>query len=92
MVAGLTSCVTGRPPNVEYALAKEALDAAKASDSPRHAPGFYYQAERIYREAAISYENRDYSLAAEQFRQARELAEKAENSARLIRHQTGEVF
>lgn len=87
-----TSCVLSPPPTEEHSFAKVALDAARSVEAARHSPGFFHQAEEAYRRAEKALEDRDYPTARKQFQRARIAAERAENSARLIRNQTGEVL
>ena len=87
----LVGCV-GNPPLEEYTLAKIAIDAAKAVDAPRHSSGYYHQAEESYTKAKELYNDRDYVAAKKLFLRAKQTAEKAENSARLIRYKNGEVL
>lgn len=68
------------------------MDAAKAVESARYSPGHWHQAEEAYRRAEISLKERDYDIARSEFIKARISAEKAENSARLIRQKNGEVL
>lgn len=89
---GLTGCVHSPPPILEYTLADTALKAAKAVQAVRYAPGHWHEAEEAYRQARILYNEREYDQALELFNRARVLAEKAENSARLIRQRNGEVL
>ncbi len=90
---GVNACVTLPPPPIEqYTLARAAIDAAKAVDAARYSPGYFHKAELAYRTAQTAYEDRDYETASEEFRSAREYAEKAENSARLTRFKNGEVL
>lgn len=88
----LSSCQTVPPPLEEYSLARAAMDAAKAVQASRHSPGFWHQAEEAYRKAQIYYHDRNWQGAQTEFIRARLAAEKAENSARLIRQKTGEVL
>lgn len=88
----LSGCVTAPAPIEDYALARAALEAAKAVESARHAPGYWSQAEEAYRQAKILFDDRDYEEARLQFVRARISAEKAENSARWIRQKNGEVL
>lgn len=88
----LVGCVTSPPPIDEYALARAALEAARNVEAARHSPGFYHQAEESYRKAKLLYEEREYTDAKAMFLRARIAAEKAENSARLIRMKSGEVL
>ncbi len=88
----VSGCVTVAPPNDEFSLAKAALDAARAVQSVRYSPGFWHQAEEFCRRARILYKEREYEEARELFTKCRISAEKAENSARLIRQKTGDVL
>jgi hypothetical protein len=88
----ISGCVTAAPPLEEYALAKAAIDAAKSVDAARYSAGFFHKAELAYKKALQHYEDREYPEAQDQFRKARDAAEHAENSARLIRFKSGEVL
>lgn len=88
----LAGCVTAPAPIDDYTLARAALEAARSVEAARHSPGFYHQAEESYRKAKLLFEEREYERAKEQFVRARIAAEKAENSARLIRMKSGEVL
>jgi hypothetical protein len=92
LVMGLGACVTMPPPIEDYALAKAALDAAKAVEAARFSSGFFHRAELSYKKAVSLFEDREYEQAQEEFRRARDAAEKAENSARLLRFKNGEVL
>lgn len=85
-------CVTTLPPKDEYTFAKAAIEAAKAVQAVRYSSGYWHQAEESYRQAKILYENRDYMEAKDLFIKARLAAEKAENSARLIRQKNGDIL
>lgn len=88
----LVGCVTSPPPVEEYTLARAALEAARSVEAARHSPGYYHQAEEAYRKGRLLYEEREFDRALEQFAKARTAAERAENSARLIRMKSGEVL
>ncbi len=88
----LLACQSTPQPIEEYTLARAAIEAARAVQAPRHSPGYWHQADEAYRLARLSYKDRDYSRAREEFIRARMAAEKAENSARLIRQKTGDVL
>lgn len=88
----IVSCQTVPAPVEDYSLARAAIDAARSVQAARHSPGYWHQAEEAYRKGRIYFEDRDYSKAKEQFIRARMAAEKAENSARLIRQKTGDVL
>lgn len=85
-------CVHIPPPILEYTLADTALKAAKTVQAVRYSPGHWHEAEELYRQARILYNEREYEQAIELFNRARVAAEKAENSARLIRLRNGEVL
>lgn len=80
------------PSNDEYTLAKVALDSAKAVQAARYSPGYWHQAEEYYRRARILYKEREYEEARMFFLNAKQAAEKAENSSRLIRQKNGDVL
>ena len=88
----ILGCQTTPAPIEDYSLARAAIDAARSVQAARHSPGYWHQAEEAYRKGRIYYDARDYSKAKEQFVRARISAEKAENSARLIRQRTGDVL
>jgi len=88
----VSGCVTAPPPVEEYTLARAAIEAAKAVESARYSPGFWHQAEESYRRAQAYYKDHEFSEAQAEFVKARIAAEKAENSARLIRQKNGEVL
>lgn len=88
----LIGCQSMPPPIEEYAIARAAIDAAKSVQAPRHSPGFWHQAEEAYRKGRLLYAERDWSGAKSEFLKSRVAAEKAENSARLIRQKSGDVL
>ena len=88
----ISSCVTAPPPIEEYTLAEAAIKAAKAVQAVRYSAGNWHQAEEFYRQARILYQEREYEQAKDLFIKARLSAEKAENSARLLRQQNGDVL
>ena len=85
-------CQTLPQPVEEYSLARAAIDAARAVQAPRHSPGYWHQADEAYRQGRLLYKDRDFNRAREAFIKARIAAERAENSARLIRQKTGDVL
>lgn len=89
---GVAGCVLASPPVEEYAFARAAMDAARSVEAARHSPGYFHQAEDLYRRALQHYEERDFEDAKSDFVKCKSAAEKAENSARLIRMKTGEVL
>lgn len=88
----LASCQTVPAPIDDYALARAAMDSARAVQAARHSPGFWHQADEAYRKAKILYRDRDYLQARQEFIRARAAAEKAENSARVIRQKSGDIL
>lgn len=92
LALSLGGCVTTPPPVEEYALARSAIDAARSVQAARHSPGYWHQAEEAYRKARLAYSDRDWEIARAEFERARVAAEKAENSARLIRQRTGDIL
>lgn len=88
----LSGCQSTPAPTEEYALARAAIEAAQAVQAARHSPGYWHQAEEAYRKARILYNDRDWAGAQREFTRARLAAERAENSARLIRQKTGDIL
>ncbi|MEZ0390865.1 MAG: DUF4398 domain-containing protein [Pseudobdellovibrionaceae bacterium] len=91
-VGFLSACVTVSQPLEEYTLARAAVEAAKAVEAARYSPGNWHQAEEAYRKGQLYYKEQNYPEARQEFVKARVAAEKAENSARLIRQKNGEVL
>lgn len=87
-----SGCVTAPPPNDEFTLAKIAIEAAQNVQSVKYSPGYWHKAQEYYRQAKILYSGREYLEAKELFIKARISAERAENSARLLRHKNGDVL
>ena len=87
-----TGCQTAPAPVEDFAIARAALDAARAVQAARHSPGYWHQAEEAYRKGRILYNNREWAPAKREFLKAKVAAERAENSARLIRQKTGDIL
>lgn len=87
----LTSACAELPPYEDYSLARTALQAARDTDAPKYAPGFWQQADDFYRQAEKSYKDNEFGKARVQFNKARAFAEKAENATRLKKFQSGDV-
>ncbi len=85
-------CVTTPAPMEDYTLARAAIDAAKAVEASRYSPGFWHQADESFRRAEVLFEEREFEEAKAEFIRSRIAAEKAENSARLLRQKNGEVL
>ena len=88
----LTSCITATAPLEEYTLADIAIKAARTVQAVRYSPGNWNQAEEHFRQARILYNEREYDEARQLFIKAKLSAERAENSARLLRQQNGDVL
>lgn len=88
----LSGCITSPPPIQEYTIARAALDAAKSIEAAKYSAGYWHTADDAFRKAKILYDEKEYDDARELFNFARQNAEKAENSARLIRQKNGEVL
>ena len=86
------SCQTIPQPVEEYSLARAAIEAARAVHAPRHSPGYWHQADEAYRQGRLFYKDREFSKARDAFIKAKLAAERAENSARLIRQKTGDIL
>ena len=87
----LISCQLAPAPIEEYSLARAAIEAARGAQAPRYSPGYWSKAEEFYRRGRAFYKEQDYPKAFNEFVKAREQAESAENSARLLRQQNGEI-
>ena len=85
----LNGCVTERP-NIELVLTREAFAAAQEVDAAKYSPVNFLKAEEIYRRAMQSYKLQKYKEAIVDFKTARSLAERAENTARIQRQKAGE--
>lgn len=92
MTMALSACVSMEPPILDFTLAETALKAAQAVQAVRYSPAHWHEAEEFYRQAKILFNEREYEQAQELFNKARISAERAENSARLIRFRNGEVL
>ncbi len=84
--------MTAPPPNDEYIYAKVAIDYAKSVQAVKYSAGYWHQAEDFYRKAKIYYADREYELAKAFFIKAKISAERAENSARLLRMKNGDIL
>jgi hypothetical protein len=85
-------CISAPPPVDEYTIARTAMEAARVVESARYSPGYWHQAEEAYRRAQALFRDHEYEESKVEFLKARQAAEKAENSARLIRQKNGEVL
>ena len=87
----LAGCET-LPPLDDYSLARSAMESATLVESGKYSPGFMHKAEAAYQRAEAFFHDNEFEQARGEFRSARLWAEKAENSARLIRFKNGEVL
>jgi hypothetical protein len=85
-----SGCVTSVPVE-DYTLARAAYESARDAEALRYAPALWYNAEQAYREGQRAYKERRYSDAEQNFKDARIAAEKAENTARIARHNAGDL-
>ncbi len=89
----LSSCVVAAPPPFEeYTLARAAVRAAQDVDSPRFSAGLWNRADENFRKGQKAYKESDYAEAKVFFKKAIDFAERAENSTRLKKFQTGDSF
>lgn len=90
LVLTASACVTSFPVE-DYTLARAAYESAKDAEALRYAPALWYNAEQAYREGQRAYKERRYGDAESSFKEAKVAAEKAENAARIARHQSGDL-
>ncbi len=88
----LPSCASFPPPQFEYAMAREAYEAARSVEAARHSPGYFHQGEDKYRQAQQAFERESYKEAQRLFQSARQDFERAENSARWMRFKSGDIL
>ena len=84
-----TSCV-GPAPHEDYTMAWTALESARSSGAVKYAPGLWFKSDESFRLGQQAYEDRYYDLARRYFKNSRIYAEKAENSTRLKKFQSGD--
>lgn len=92
LLTTILGCQTVPAPIEDYSLARAAIEAARLVQAPRHSPGYWHQADEAYRKGRVYFEDRDYIKAKQQFVRAKMAAEKAENSARVIRQKSGDIL
>ncbi|MCB0355674.1 MAG: DUF4398 domain-containing protein [Bdellovibrionales bacterium] len=88
----LLSACAGPKPAEELVLAKVALEAAKEVGAASAASGYWYRAEENYRKGQEALKSNYNYDAREFFIQAKNYAEKAENSTRLKKFKSGESY
>lgn len=88
----LSGCITTPPPLEDYILARAALEAARQVEAARYSSGYFHQAEESYQKAQIFYKEQEFDEAKKEFVKARLTAEKAENSARVMRFKNGDML
>jgi hypothetical protein len=89
-VLAIVGCVTNVPIE-KYSLARAAIESAKDAEANRFAPTLWFNAEQSYRDGQRAFRERRYGRAEDLFEDARISAEKAENLARIARHESGDV-
>ena len=77
-------------PNLDYVLAREALNAATEVDAAKYAPANFHRAEEAYRKATLLYQERSYKEAIHEYKTARIYSERAEMASRIQRQKAGE--
>lgn len=94
VASSLSGCkvIAAPPPYEEYSLARTAVKAAQEADSARFATGIWNKAEENFRAGQKAYREADYDSAKKHFQLAIQFAEKAENSTRLKKFQSGDSF
>lgn len=80
------------PPVEEYSIARAAIEAARYSQAPRLAHGHWSQADEAYRQGKLFFKEREYAKAKAAFLKAKISAEKAENTARVLRFKSGDIL
>lgn len=85
----LCACVS-EPPVLDYTLARTAWQSAKSSHASKYAAAYWQKADEEYLEGEKLYKAGKNSEAEQKFHSARELAEKAENVARVKKFNSGE--
>ena len=88
----IAACVSYPPPIMEFNYAKVAIHAAHAVEATKYDPAHLNEAEEAYRAGKKYFNEREYEKARVAFFKARNAAEKAENTTRAMRKQTGELF
>jgi hypothetical protein len=80
------------PPYEEYTLAQAAMRAAQDVDSARFSSGLWNKADDSYRSGQRAFKEAEFASAKSYFKDALQLAERAENATRLKKFQTGDSF
>src|SRR3954463_2824389 len=89
---GLTACVTPEPPYEDYTIARAAVRSAQEADSARFAAGTWSKAEGYYRQGEKAYREFEFGSAKRNFIQATRWAERAEDTTRLKKFESGDSF
>lgn len=88
----LVGCVTPPPPYEDYTIARTAIRAAQDVDSPRFAAGWWAKADESYRKGEQAYKDVEFEQAQKYFRSAIRYAERAEDTTRLKKFESGDTF
>ena len=78
----LLACA-GRPPFLEYTIAKTALKSARKVNAEKNTGAYWYRARDYYQQGRRSFRERDYKSAERFFNESIKWAEKAENFSRF---------
>jgi hypothetical protein len=92
LFSAIAGCVVAPPPYEEYALSRSAIRAAQEFDSARFAPGPWNKADDNYRAGTKAWKDGEYDKAKVYFMNAQQYAERAENTTRLKKFQSGDSF
>ncbi len=76
------SCA-GKPPFLEYTIAKTALKSARKVNAEKNTGSYWYKALDYYQKGQMRFRERDYKSAEKLFNESVKWAEKAENISRF---------
>ncbi len=87
----LISCASPRSFE-DYAIAQEAINAAKRARASQMSPGLYSKARSQFGMGLIAFKNKNYNKANEHFQKSQYFAEKAELISYIKRSQGGSLY
>lgn len=79
----------GKPPILEYSIAKVAIAHAQKADAEKNATSLWIKAKELYYKGELAFSGRNYTAAERFFSASIKLAEKAEFSS-IIKETKGE--
>ncbi len=88
-LAFLIACAE-KPPVEEYTLARSAIQAAQAAGSNKYSPSLWFRAQEFYRRGENSFKGGIFDEARENFVEAKNFAERAENKSFYEKKKLGE--